>query len=248
MIRVMFGWGILVACLSIIIYFFVMLGLGLGTGKDGGRSYDSGFLVDFPGAKMAVSVRRLRESYKGPAMTLQNNNSGSIILDLYYDENGDLDTSQVASTFGGQTAYIKVWYDQSGNNINLVQPEVTRAPMLYDGSVVQTLNGKPAVKFDGTEWLPNGFSLGEPYTGNVKTATLVSSYDGPNNNFRNMLGFRRSDNSVATMKSMTWPNEVFFAPANYILSNNIQAVNGASATVSTGQQSIVLWGGVVLSI
>ena len=99
----------------------------------------AGFLLDqFPGADVAFSLRRLRTGYGGPILRLRrsaddeeadvhfdarmgfsldcpvdNFSSGSNATNLgeFCDSSGYDDPDSIATS----SAYMKIWYDQSGN-------------------------------------------------------------------------------------------------------------------------------------
>jgi hypothetical protein len=95
--------------------------------------------------------------------------------DIGFDINGDLDTSAIATHCGASAGYVSVWYDMSGNSNNATQSTGTNQPQIYNGTAVITVNGKPALDFDGS-----GDNL--QYTGNflggsAATGVSVSSFD-----------------------------------------------------------------------
>jgi hypothetical protein len=52
-----------------------------------------------------------------------------------------------AITYG----YITTWYDQSGNNINFTQTTANSQPRIINSGNLETVNGKAAIYFDGTD-------------------------------------------------------------------------------------------------
>ena len=53
------------------------------------------------------------------------------------------------SASAGGAAYVTTWYDQSGNSRNSVQTTSSSQPMIVSNSVLNTVGGKPSIKFDG---------------------------------------------------------------------------------------------------
>jgi hypothetical protein len=106
-------------------------------------------LDDYSGAEAAYSVRLLRGAYTGNAMRIRED-SGNTETDIGFDSNKDLDTAAIASHCGANNGYVVTWYDQSGNGNDATQATTADQPQIYDGSVVLTKNGKPALDLDKT--------------------------------------------------------------------------------------------------
>ena len=73
--------------------------------------------------------------------------------DIGFLTNGLLDTTMLTNftgTGGSSNGYISVWYDQSGNNSDLIQSDTTRQPSIVTTGVVVSDNGTTAVQFDGS--------------------------------------------------------------------------------------------------
>jgi hypothetical protein len=62
----------------------------------------------------------------------------------------DLDISAILSFVGSGNGLVTTWYSQSGF-FNLTQTTLTAQPAIVLGGVLQTLNGKPCLKFDGVD-------------------------------------------------------------------------------------------------
>jgi hypothetical protein len=68
-----------------------------------------------------------------------------------FDANGDFDTAAIATFVGsGNNGYVSKWYDQSGNGKDAAQSTNGSQPQIYGSSAVLTVNGKSALKFDGS--------------------------------------------------------------------------------------------------
>jgi len=102
---------------------------------------------DYPGLAAAYSVRRVVSSYSGPAMEVQ---SGSVSASIGFDSLGNLDTASLEAFAGSGDAFVKTWYDQSGNGYHASQVTTSSQPQVVSGGSVLLENGKPTLQFDGT--------------------------------------------------------------------------------------------------
>ena len=94
------------------------------------------FVAPLPGdiaqPAAAYSVRRVVSSYSGPAMEVQ---SGSVSASIGFDSFGNLDTASLEAFAGSGDAFVKTWYDQSGNgrhasqSISANQPKIVSLGM-----------------------------------------------------------------------------------------------------------------------
>ena len=138
------------------------------------------------GIAAAFSVRLLNSSvdvsgYTGPCMRVRRA-SDNVEADVGFDA-GELKlTSPISNTSDAQsytdfadfvdhtgtptTAYVRWWYDQSGNALDAGQATSVDQPTIYDGGALLTRNGKPILTFaDGTDHLDTGtVSLDGPHT------------------------------------------------------------------------------------
>jgi hypothetical protein len=118
MIRVMFGWGVLVACLSIIIYFFVMLGLGLGTGKGGVNGGLSGFLDTdgVQGIVGAFSTYPMIEAYNGNIIEVSISSTSTTTINVKANANKtDVNRDQISAFLQANPGRLISFYDQAEN-------------------------------------------------------------------------------------------------------------------------------------
>ena len=120
-------------------------------------------LEDYPGAKAAYSVRKIRGAYTGDAMRIREA-SGNTETDIGFDSNGDLDTAAISSHCGSANGYVVTWYDQSGNSNDATQATTTRQPQIYNGSSVITENGRPAIDGNGSSNLSTGTNYASTFS------------------------------------------------------------------------------------
>jgi hypothetical protein len=101
-------------------------------------------------AATAYSLRRLNCSYAGNAVRVRSSAAGSPTLDIGFTSNGDLDTAALKTFVGANSAFVTIWYDQSGNSRNAIQATAGSQPRLVNASVVERQGNMPAVRFLGT--------------------------------------------------------------------------------------------------
>lgn len=133
-------------------------------------------LDDYP-ATAAYSLRKLRTAYSGSAIRVRIDTTGQPEYDIGFDSNGDLDTSDLISKAAGNDAFVRIWYDQSGNGNDVTQSsaEANQPQIVASGSVF-TQNSLPTISFS-SDYLTNAGSL--TYAGGVSYfATFNSSTIG----------------------------------------------------------------------
>lgn len=109
----------------------------------------------FPGARGAYSLRRIRKSVDNiPIIEIKNLTTNGIAL-IFTNYLGDLDTDTINSFCSGATCVVKTWYDQSGREYNLTQSTDSAAPIIYQNGAIETVNGKPALLFNGNRFIGN---------------------------------------------------------------------------------------------
>ena len=159
---------------------------------------ESTLLLDtYTGAAGAYSLRLLSSTYTGDAINVWN---GTSYADIGFN-NGQLDTTALATHCGSNDGFIRYWYDQSGNTNDAAQATTANMPKIYDGTTgVVTENGKPAVQFDGSNdelpmsstpltSLTNYASFVARYTDTTVEGNLYGAVNGANNWG---IGFNRS--------------------------------------------------------
>lgn len=104
----------------------------------------------FPDAAAAYGLRLLRSAYLGPAIRVSRS-SDSAEKDIYFDSQGNLDTATLQAHVGASLGRVKTWYDQSGNGNDASQSATSQRPPITSASgELITVNGKPAMNFDGS--------------------------------------------------------------------------------------------------
>jgi hypothetical protein len=121
-------------------------------------------------ASTAYSLRRLSCSYAGNAVRVRSSAAGSPTLDIGFTSSGDLDTAALKTFAGANSAFVTIWYDQSGNSRNAIQGTAGSQPRLVNAGVVERQGNRPAVRFLG-----NGYSMS---TAAFTTYTAAACFNG----------------------------------------------------------------------
>jgi hypothetical protein len=95
---------------------------------------------------LAYSVRLLSSSYAGSALQVRRS-SDNATQNIGFTGAGDLDTASLKTFVGINTAYVSIWYDQSGNDKNLSQGTASHQPVLVNAGVINRENGEPFIRF-----------------------------------------------------------------------------------------------------
>ncbi|MFY8187349.1 MAG: cadherin-like beta sandwich domain-containing protein [Flavobacterium sp.] len=132
-------------------------------------------------ATSAYSLRKLNPNYSGNAIQVRR--SDNVTQDIGFASNGDLNTSALLTFVGSQSAFVTIWYDQSGNGRNLTQSNTIRQPLIVNAGSILSRNGKPTVYFDASN---DGmvFSGGNYLATNPITVNLVAGSNANTNTFR----------------------------------------------------------------
>lgn len=97
------------------------------------------------GASMAFSLRRLSMNYTGPAIRVRRS-SDNAELDIGF-VGEQLDVDALLSFVGSGSAFITIWYDQSGLGLNAIQTNAIQQPRIVNNGVLDTRNNLPALRF-----------------------------------------------------------------------------------------------------
>ena len=125
-------------------------------------------LDDYPGAAAAYSLRKLRTAYSGSAIRVRRS-SDNAEQNIGF-VNNILDTITLLTFCGSGSGFVTIWYDQSGNSNNLTQTSIPVTPSIVLLGVLQTLNGKPAVRI-----VPlNFFNITSPIVSNTNISIFMT--------------------------------------------------------------------------
>jgi hypothetical protein len=121
-------------------------------------------LDTYGSAAAAYSVRLLRTAYSGNCLRVRRD-SDNTEQDIGFDGSGDVDSAAIATFCGSANGYLRYFYDQSGNAKDAGQSTALDQPLIYNGTAVITVNGKPAARFDGTNsFMQNSAAVTQPTT------------------------------------------------------------------------------------
>jgi len=106
-------------------------------------------LDTYSGAAACYSLRLMRTAYTGALIRVRRS-SDNTELDINANVFGELNTVSLLDFAGAGDAFVKTWYDQSGNSNDATQTTTASQPKIVSSGAVIVENGKPAVEFNGT--------------------------------------------------------------------------------------------------
>jgi hypothetical protein len=115
----------------------------------GGAAPYVGLLDTYTDAAVAYSVRLLRSAYTGSAIRVRRS-SDNTEQDIGFTALGNLDESALTTFVGANNGFVTTWYDQSGNGRNATQSTADNQPQIVASGVINKVNTKPSLLFDGT--------------------------------------------------------------------------------------------------
>lgn len=95
----------------------------------------------------AISLRRLTINYTGPACVVMRSSDSATLAIPYIGEH--LDIATLTTFVGVGNGFSATLFDQIGTN-NAIQTTAAAIPSIVISGTVQTINGRPAIVFDGT--------------------------------------------------------------------------------------------------
>ena len=121
-------------------------------------------------------MRLLDSTYTGSAIRVRRS-SDNAEQDIGFNVFSELDTVSLLDFAGTGDAFVKVWYDQASTN-DATQTTTANQPQIVSSGAVIVENGKPAVKFDGSNDFLEDVSKSASLTGHtlitvVKTNTTA---------------------------------------------------------------------------
>lgn len=175
----------------------------------------------------AYSLRKLSDGYNGPAVRVSRKSDGKQ-ADIFFDSELNISNlsqainqTQDSGTLSGfcqsTECYISRWYNQGGrDSLYLFQKNEKDRPLLFENGNVVTINGRPTIYFDSTQYGPNyletGRFVGFPpiqYGGTwnrpmVRFDTYVAG--GVKKNTLNNTFFSKTNNAVQQTRPLKYKN------------------------------------------
>jgi hypothetical protein len=93
------------------------------------------------------AARRVNELYTGSLIEVRRS-SDNATQNIGYTADNELDTASLLAFVGAGSGFVRTLYDQVGSN-NFTQTVVANQPRIVNAGVVDTVNGKPSMFFDG---------------------------------------------------------------------------------------------------
>lgn len=115
---------------------------------------DALLLDQYPTASAAWSIRKLRTEYTGPALRVRRSNDNAT-QDIGFLNNA-LDTTQLRTFVGSNSAFVDIWYDQSGRGFNLTMPSSSAQPRIVNAGLIESSsisNPLPTLAFDANDFM-----------------------------------------------------------------------------------------------
>jgi len=108
-------------------------------------------LDSFPGADLALSLRRVKTSYSSDLITVRrSSNSDTLDVGFLGDYLDTVSLKTFCGTGATDTCFVKRWYDQSGTANHMTQDSAISQPMILINGVVFRDNGEVALNFGRT--------------------------------------------------------------------------------------------------
>ncbi|QUE25325.1 hypothetical protein SEA_FIZZLES_29 [Microbacterium phage Fizzles] len=101
-----------------------------------------------PAPYRAHSLRRVLSSYSGPLIKVRRS-SDNTTHDVGYNADGTLNTADLLAFVGAGDGFVETFYDQGANGRHFTQATAANQPRIVLGGVLDAVNGKPALVFDG---------------------------------------------------------------------------------------------------
>ena len=109
-------------------------------------NFITGYLLDtYAGATSAHSLRKLSASSINAIRVRRSTDNAE--QDIGFSGN-DLDTVSLLSFVGAGDGFVATWYDQASTK-DLIQTSASAQPRIVSSGVIDTVNGKPTIYFDG---------------------------------------------------------------------------------------------------
>ena len=203
-------------------------------------------LDTYGGSTVAYSLRKLRTAYSGPAIRVRRS-SDSTTLDVGFNADGTLDTTAMLSFVGAGNGFVSIWYDQSGNSLNMVQNTSVLQPTIVTAGSVRTDVGKPAILFNQQRLsLPSAnmnvsslslFYVGNSYGMNANYGGLIVMSSTPIDNPEIRFGATTNTSAYWNGGSVLHANYVTKVYSSFITGNKTIDLYGNNTLLGTGTRA-----------
>lgn len=104
------------------------------------------YLLDiYPTSNVAFSLRKLRNNYTGPCIRVTRT-SDNTTKDIYFGSYG-VNTNDILDFVGASNGRVAIWYDQSGNALDLSEGTVANQPLIVESGNLVLRQGIPSIRF-----------------------------------------------------------------------------------------------------
>jgi hypothetical protein len=212
-------------------------------------------LDTYSGAAAAYSLRKLSSSYSGALIRVRRS-SDNTELDINANVFGELDTVSLLAFAGAGDAFVKTWYDQSGNSNDATQTTTASQPQIVSSGAVIVENGKPTVQFDGANDV-----MSVDFQGNTNsammaclvlrqdsTSSLNGALGGDGSNIMDLFtdyggtiyydNGNRASNRLGVATPATWEDNQHLAAFYATTTNQFINVDGTQIATKSGLTSV----------
>jgi hypothetical protein len=159
-------------------------------------------------SQAVYSIRKAVDSYTGSAMRIRKDTTGQPEQDINFIGN-ELDTASIKSFLNARSGFVVTWYNQNGS-VNATQSTQANQPRIANLGVIDRLNGKVALVFDGVNDNLIADNLASSITGEDKPFSVIAVCSKANTNTTAaVLGFGRNTSTVP-----------FLIPIGFVNQNN----------------------------
>tara|TARA_Y100000004_G_C8920244_1_gene415096 strand:- start:332 stop:1240 length:909 start_codon:yes stop_codon:yes gene_type:complete len=112
-----------------------------------GNYADLGIALSLGGASAAYSLRNVGSDGL-PVVRVRRDSDDA---EDNFSANQIVSGALEAFVGSGNDGFVEIWFDQSGNSRHLIQETATNQPKIVSSGSLVTVNGKPAISFDGSD-------------------------------------------------------------------------------------------------
>ena len=198
-------------------------GFGLQYSKlSGGGSGFEGFLNQFPGASLGLSLELLDKNYTGSAIKVRRSSDNAEIDIGFVD--GILDTASLLDFVGSGNGFVSIIYDQVGSN-NMTQTTANPQGQIVSNGSVILKGGKPCIIRSAND--DGGYI--STYAPNDGVTVKGIFYVGDNENKNGVLLGSKNGGADFMMFSQDSTKTLF----DRSISVNLTKINGLTTTFSS---------------